>query len=657
VRRWKIASTVVACALATAQSASAAPQWLTPPQPFDAAQVQDSSATMAPDGTVAVARVAQRLSIEVRIRPPGGSFGPAVSLTPAYDEAPRLVAGPNGYIAAVWRSGFNEYAAVRTPGGTFGEAHPIGFESPVGPQQAAVDGSGRVWVLSNLYNPARVVTVDAYGNTIASELGVGRGWEVQGAALGVDATGLATVVYTQSRSAWGPNDGDPCSSQSQVRVAEGYAHVTDVGVLAEAAETGIYHLGQCTHVTGTETGAASVTVHPSGEAVATYQLGTVNDADPQQWTEQWQTLARVRPAAGAWPGAGTPAEPVGTSQDWAWLASAFAGDTPIVMLWNPNAHPVELSARGPGGWSAPQALAPEGGGSPLLAASPSGTAAVVYAANAQVMGVVRAPDGTLSAPAPLSGSLTDTPRVNGIAMDDAGNAVAVWNEGPWYTPHVVVAGYDGAGPQLSASFPSYGDPGASLPFTMSALDVWSGVASEDWSFGDGKSASGGTVSHAFGSVGTFPVTVTAVDGLGNASARSASLQIGGPPDVTRPTFTVEPSIRPRRVRRGHLATVSFGVSEAATVRVTVLASRSGVRSGRRCVAPRRSRRRSVRRCRRGVTVLRRAKHSSGNGIVHFPIDTTRLRAGRYQIAVNATDLAGNRSKTIALSLTVMPRAH
>jgi hypothetical protein len=192
---------------------------------------------------------------------------------------------------------------------------------------------------------------------------------------------------------------------------------------------------------------------------------------------------------------------------------------------------------------------------------------------------------------------------------------------------------------------------------MSALDVWSGVASEAWSFGDGTSASGNTASHAFGSAGMFPATVTAVDGLGNASARSASVQIGGPPDVTRPAFTIRPSIRPRRVRRGHLATVSLGVSEAATVRVTVLASRPGVRSGRRCVAPRRSRRRSVRRCRRSVTVLRRAKRSSGNEVVHFMIDTTQLRAGRYRIAVDATDLAGNRSKTIVLPLTVMRPAH
>ena len=527
----------------------------------------------------------------------------------------------------------------------------------MGSQQAVVDGGGRVWVLSNLYNPARVVTVDVNGNTDAFVLGVGSGWEVHAAALGADASGHVTVVYKQSRMQWGPNEGDPCSSQSQIRVAEGDGHITDIGLLAEAATTGIYSLGQCTHVTGTEIGAASVAVHPSGEAVATYQLGTVNDADPQQWTEQWQTLARVRPAGASWPGAEASPQLITTSQASAWLASAFAGETPIVMLYNINTSEASLSARGPGGWSAPQAVAPGGAGSPVLAASRSGAAAIIYAASSHVMGVVRASDGTLSARVPLSGLLSDFPHVTDLAMDDAGNAVAVWNEGPWYTPHVVVAGYDGAGPQLAASFPSAGDPGEPLPFTMSALDVWSGVASEDWSFGDGSSASGSTVSHAFGSAGMFLASVTAADGLGNTSARSASVQIASPRDVTRPWFTVRPSITPRRVRRGHLAIVSFGVSEAALVQATVSASRPGVRSGRRCVAPRRNRHRAVKRCRRSVTVLRRAKSSDGNGVGRFAIDTTRLRAGRYRIAVDATDSAGNRSKTIVLPLTVKPRAH
>ena len=43
-------------------------------------------------------------------------------------------------------------------------------------------------------------------------------------------------------------------------------------------------------------------------------------------------------------------------------------------------------------------------------------------------------------------------------------------------------------------------------------------ASIHWAFGDGGTASGGAVSHAFGSAGAFTVTVTATDGVGNATA-------------------------------------------------------------------------------------------------------------------------------------------
>jgi hypothetical protein len=39
-----------------------------------------------------------------------------------------------------------------------------------------------------------------------------------------------------------------------------------------------------------------------------------------------------------------------------------------------------------------------------------------------------------------------------------------------------------------------------------------------WGFGDGATASGGAVSHAFGTAGAFTVTVTATDAAGNATS-------------------------------------------------------------------------------------------------------------------------------------------
>jgi hypothetical protein len=50
-----------------------------------------------------------------------------------------------------------------------------------------------------------------------------------------------------------------------------------------------------------------------------------------------------------------------------------------------------------------------------------------------------------------------------------------------------------------------------------------------WSFGDGASAVGTNVSHAFTAAGTYPVTVTSTDALGNASSDARVIGVVGPP--------------------------------------------------------------------------------------------------------------------------------
>lgn len=643
--------------LVAGQPVAAAAQWFSPPQPFDDSPAVDSSATMATDGTVVVARVIPRGPIEVRVRPPGGSFGPAVSLTPSGDTQPQLVAGPNGYIAAAWSAGSDEYVAVRPPGGSFSKPRVLVFGYEVPRQHVAVDGTGRVWLVSNSYDPARVVTLGPDGSVRAIDLSAGRDWQhVDVAALGVDAAGVLTVLYTRSRSTWGSNDGDPCSSASQVRVAEGDpVDITDVGLLAEATSTGVYHLGQCTHETGTDAYAASLAVHPSGAAVATYVLGTVNDGGPVQR----QTVARMHPAGGAWQWEATPAEPIGPS--WVWPSRigstpVFAGETPIVMLDDSDAGMVQLVTRGAGGWSAPQTVAPNLGWQPLVAGSPSGTATVAYidgnSSPARAMAVVRAADGTLSTPVPLSATQDPAQRTAGIGMDDDGDAVAVWTEGSWSDGPPLLAGYDAIGPRLGG-FPTGGEAGEPVTFSASATDMWSGVASVGWSFGDGTSATGDTVTHIFGLPGTFTVSVTAVDRAGNASTRAAPVSIV---DSTPPVFSRTPSVMPKRLRRGRTAIVFFGSGEPVTVQAQLLATRRGFLSGRRCLArSRRHRRRALRRCRRTVRLTTRTTHLPEGGVGNIAIATKRLRPGRYTIVVDAMDPAGNHSDPVTLTLTVLPR--
>lgn len=58
-----------------------------------------------------------------------------------------------------------------------------------------------------------------------------------------------------------------------------------------------------------------------------------------------------------------------------------------------------------------------------------------------------------------------------------------------------------------------------------------------WDFGDNTSAVGANVSHSFQSNGTFKVTVTATDALGQTSSASTAVQVYPPPPVASFTYT------------------------------------------------------------------------------------------------------------------------
>jgi hypothetical protein len=125
-----------------------------------------------------------------------------------------------------------------------------------------------------------------------------------------------------------------------------------------------------------------------------------------------------------------------------------------------------------------------------------------------------------------------------IAADGDGNALTAWKE----PTGVFTAGFDGGGPRFdSFSVPATGTAGATLPFSATADDNWSGLSRIEWGFGDGGSAVGGDVSHAYAAPGGFTATATAVDGVDNRT------QASGPVAVTAaatPTPTPTPTPNP-----------------------------------------------------------------------------------------------------------------
>jgi hypothetical protein len=62
-------------------------------------------------------------------------------------------------------------------------------------------------------------------------------------------------------------------------------------------------------------------------------------------------------------------------------------------------------------------------------------------------------------------------------------------------------------PQVNADHPSSADAGKAVTFTASASDSGSPAVSYEWDFGDGVSAEGPQVRHAYTHAGDFVVTV------------------------------------------------------------------------------------------------------------------------------------------------------
>ena len=119
-------------------------------------------------------------------------------------------------------------------------------------------------------------------------------------------------------------------------------------------------------------------------------------------------------------------------------------------------------------------------------------------------------------------------------MDDQGNGVAAWtrnanrNAVDFY--RFQAASFDAAAPALTSSVPPGSTVGAPIGMAAAASDRVSPVALA-WSFGDGATATGGAVSHAFGAAGAFNVSVTATDGAGNQTSALHPVLVsrGAPP--------------------------------------------------------------------------------------------------------------------------------
>ena len=211
--------------------------------------------------------------------------------------------------------------------------------------------------------------------------------------------------------------------------------------------------------------------------------------------------------------------------------------------------------------------------------------------------------------------------------------------------------FDASPPVLGApSGPTTAVAGTAAAFSVGAGDA-SGPPTVSWSFGDGGTATGASVSHAWATPGTYTIGVTATDALGQQSTQSRPVRVLPVPDDTAPKLT-HVKLHPSSVKRPKArTTLKLTLSERATVTVTVTARVTGHRLGRKCRAgkPRYPHQKS---CHLTKTELRLNKTlGAGPGSIALKLPRN-VPTGRLAVRVSATDAAGNMSATSTLKLRV-----
>jgi PKD domain-containing protein len=181
-----------------------------------------------------------------------------------------------------------------------------------------------------------------------------------------------------------------------------------------------------------------------------------------------------------------------------------------------------------GTWSVPVTLARDAAASdPEIAVeSPRRNAVAVWISGAgTVEAAIRSGAAGLWQPAvTLSGSGASSARV---AIDDGSNAVAVWNRTEGDRVVVESSQLTATGPLLQQLVvPKRARMRRRIVFSVRPLPWASTLAGLPvWRFGDGKSATGASVRHAYARPGRYRVTVTQADAAGGTATATAEIRI------------------------------------------------------------------------------------------------------------------------------------
>jgi hypothetical protein len=541
-----LAAGLVLLILTLPQSAAAAPTWLAPKNlsasgnggelnvRVDAAG--DAFAVWTRSGTVQAAQ-----------RPAGGTWSAVQDISGSCiaAQAVELAVSSAGKAVAVWEcpKGGNTIvqATTRRPGGSWSAPHELsapGHDAHV--PQVALDRAGHalaVWTRSNGTDViVQAALQRASGAWAAPETVSQPGFDVDRPDVALDARGNGVAV-------WQSFDGSDSVIQAATRTAAG-----SWGAFQRLSSPG-------------NAERPHVGIDAAGEAVAVWSFRSANV----------RVEAAVRSAGGGWDSAQTLSSP-GADALQPWLAvnprgnaiaawRSFAGRTSVIQT---------TSRRRGGAWSAVQDISPRSPdlGAPKIALDAAGNAVAVWrglrSARERIQTARQPARGAWSAPKLISSGAAEADLPD-VALDAAGNGAAIWQSGNGVTWTVQAAGLDAAGPVLRPRIAGQRIPQGRLTFSVSPFDVWSALrGSPHWVFGDGTSAHGRRVTHAYRNPGSYAVRVSQADAVGNASTITRRIVIAEPcvvPAVVGKSLAAAKAA----IRRSHCRTGRVTRARSATV--------------------------------------------------------------------------------------------
>jgi hypothetical protein len=485
--------------------------------------------------------------------------------TPGTDAlVPVVAVDPRGDAMAVWAQSMNKHwtvlAAKRTASRPWSPPRAISSDTnDAASPQVATDAAGNavaVWQWFDGQNS--IIQSAAYDIRKARWSGPTNlslsGRDSVAPRLAVDDKGDAVAVWTTlSFAGW--------TVEAATRSAGGaWEKASDI----------------ITPVAGTA--SPTVAIDASGDVVVVWAATTGT---------AWVVQASYRPSGGSWSAPADLSEPDRTESITPQVAIDQDGQAEVVWSGSSGGNPViEQSARSAGGaWATARVISPAGVASvaPLISIGPSGDAAVVWTSSGKfglvVTAAYRRKGGDWGPAVSVSGA-SSGPLSPSVAVDGHGNVVVAWTRatagrslvqaasrtaasGTWtkptslsragadaLTPNVALGpsgdgvlvwsrfsalgfvvqavGYDRSGPDLTrVVVPGKGVVGGRLGFAVTARDIWSGIASVRWSFGDGTVAQGKSAFHSYSRAGRFTVRVTATDASGHSTTARRFVSIAG----------------------------------------------------------------------------------------------------------------------------------